>query len=297
VIFHIEPTFFVTQQRLQTFDQKIRGRTLAISMPLLPMLSRQELQAVLAHEFAHFSGRDTLYSIWVSPVFRSLGGSITRLQSMMQSSGSLVQTIINLLLIPPLMFLSIFYEFFASIDAIISRSREFRADWIAAKHFGSGSIVNALKKISQYGIFFAQQQSQLRFKRNNAAESSDESTAGVSSPDATNTDVSEDTLPVPPANEGAKEFDHHFRILSPLGVEILQENLDKAMTAQSGEFDSHPTLLMRINNLPVTPAGEDFANEVLEWELREEKARLIAAYTGMMGQLKQYLEQHPHLSA
>jgi Zn-dependent protease with chaperone function len=108
VIFHIEPTFFVTQQRLQTFDQKIRGRTLAISMPLLPMLSRQELQAVLAHEFAHFSGRDTLYSIWVSPVFRSLGGSITRLQSMMQSSGSLVQTIINLLLIPPLMFLSIF---------------------------------------------------------------------------------------------------------------------------------------------------------------------------------------------
>ena len=66
---------------MKTLDGVVEGRTLAIGMPLLKELSLQELKAVLAHEFSHFSGNDTLYSVFVAPVYKSLGSAIEDLKT------------------------------------------------------------------------------------------------------------------------------------------------------------------------------------------------------------------------
>ena len=61
-------SFHVFQGRaLLLTGQVINGRILHLSAPLIRILSREELGAVLAHEFAHFTGGDTLYSCHVAP--------------------------------------------------------------------------------------------------------------------------------------------------------------------------------------------------------------------------------------
>lgn len=213
VLLHAEPTFFVTQQKMQTFDAVIRGRALALGMPLLPHLSSQELKAILAHEFAHFSGRDTLYSIWVAQIYRGLGESIGRLQQIMSRSSGTLGLVMNILLLPSLLFLGVFHEFFASIDAILSRTRELRADWIAAMHYGRDAFVASMQKVVQYSTHFAKHQNELTFA------------------------------------ETSSIFAQH-RLLAHRDEDELNTYLDNAMAAAEQEFASHPTLRMRIGSVP-----------------------------------------------
>lgn len=282
VILHAQPTFFVTQEKMQTFDARIKGRTLAIGMPLLPFLNSQELKAILAHEFAHFSGNDTLYSIWVAPVFRSLGETIARLHANTASPQNATAAIMSALTLPSIFFLAIFYEYFASIEAIISRSREFRADWVAASHYGSNNFSSALQKVVQYSQLFGKQREE--------------------------TDLRNDLL-----------FESHYRISESIEPEelpkLLQSYLDQAMDRPEGEFDSHPTIRSRIGNLPVQAntaihtqtaseavevmnvAGEtvrvedaptvDGLSESIQRELRSDESALINAYVDVMKQYKE----------
>ena len=61
----------------------------------------------------------------------------------------------KLLLVPAILFLVALYRYFASIDAILSRSREYRADWIAAMSYGSKASVSALQKVVAYSALSA----------------------------------------------------------------------------------------------------------------------------------------------
>jgi Zn-dependent protease with chaperone function len=56
---------FVTDGVVNTFDATLTGRTLCISAPLLRVLTPAELESVLAHELAHFTGDDTIYSHYI----------------------------------------------------------------------------------------------------------------------------------------------------------------------------------------------------------------------------------------
>ncbi|MEM6679423.1 MAG: M48 family metallopeptidase [Pseudomonadota bacterium] len=53
----------------------LEGRVLHLSLPLLRMLTVEELRAVLAHEFAHLTGRDGTYTTRFVPVFSALSNS------------------------------------------------------------------------------------------------------------------------------------------------------------------------------------------------------------------------------
>ena len=135
VILHAEPTFFVTQTRAITLDEQThKGRILAIGAPLLYSLGTGELKSILAHEFAHFTGRDTNYSRTVLPVYRSISSALQALQGV--GGGSTVSVIINVLQMVPRLCIITFIRYFAAIDSLLGRRREMRADHIAVAAFG-----------------------------------------------------------------------------------------------------------------------------------------------------------------
>jgi Zn-dependent protease with chaperone function len=153
VILNADPTFYVTQGGVTTFDGPVKGRTLAIGLPLVKAMDTTELSAVLAHEFAHFTGRDTIYSSLAAPVFRGLQMSVGVL-STTRRVGSSTAVAISFLQIPSLHFLVACAMHFHSITMIISRRRELRADWLAAKSFGTGPFTSALRKTVEISSHF-----------------------------------------------------------------------------------------------------------------------------------------------
>lgn len=286
VILHAEPTFFVTQQKLRIFAAKpssagggtesiLKGRTLAIGMPLLPLLSAKETKAVLAHEFAHFSGRDTLYSVWVGQIYRSLGESLVRLQRMRATAAGLLQGIMSLLILPSILFLALFLAFFAAVDAIVSRARELRADWIAASHYGSAAVAGALQKVVQYSAHFSGWTDKVMRE-------------GI-------------------ALEDPAGLYRQHRAALPQDTAVLQSYLDTAMNAVEHEYASHPTLRTRIANLPKMPNGAITAGEValadedsgdgglaanlIAAELGADEARLSAAVSVSLQQIQALVAQ------
>lgn len=91
---YAEPTFFVTQTKATTLDEKLGGgRILASGAPFLYSLGTAELKSILAHEFAHFTGRGTSHSRAVLPVHRFIFTALLALQGV--GGGSLASLIIS----------------------------------------------------------------------------------------------------------------------------------------------------------------------------------------------------------
>lgn len=143
VLVGYDPTFFVTEFDVRSFDGNHSGRTLFLSAPLLHVLSVDELGAVVGHEMGHFLGEDTAYSRRFYPIYR---GSIESLQVLQSSSHGLSA----IPLIPPMLILSTFIESFASAESSLSRDRELGADAIGAKAASPEAIASALVKLTLY---------------------------------------------------------------------------------------------------------------------------------------------------
>jgi Zn-dependent protease with chaperone function len=146
IILHVFPTFFVTQGRVSLLDGAASGRILALGMPLAGSLSPREFRSVLAHEFAHFAKGDLTYSTVVSPAYRALGTALQKLSS--ADPGGSTGAFMSILRAPSLIFLANSYEYFATIDRMLQRGREFRADRAAADLYGKASFVSALEKVA-----------------------------------------------------------------------------------------------------------------------------------------------------
>jgi Zn-dependent protease with chaperone function len=163
LILHFEPVFFVAQARMKLMDGEVSGRILAMGMPLLKELSLPELKAVLAHEFAHYSGNDTLYSLVVSPVYRGIGSSIQTIRAGSEGGGTF-SGITALLQLPSIYFLINFLEYFSSIDNMLGRSRELRADWLAASQYGKENLIMSLEKASISSALFVKLLDSIKLK-------------------------------------------------------------------------------------------------------------------------------------
>ena len=121
----------------------------AATRGILDLLNDEELEGVMAHEFAHIKNRDIL----ISTVAGMLAGIISYMATMAQwslifgggdeDSGSLLQ----------LLFLIILTPLIATIIQLsISRSREYLADQTGAKFAGTGkSLASALEKLESQG--------------------------------------------------------------------------------------------------------------------------------------------------
>jgi Zn-dependent protease with chaperone function len=239
VILNADPTFYVTQGRQMTLDGQVKGRTLALGMPLLKVMSSSELSSVLAHEFAHFSGRDTLYSSLAAPVHRGLQTSVRVLGSV--RGGSSTAVAVAILQLPSLHFLVACTQFFGSITMLINRRRELRADWIAAQRFGKVAFCSALRKAIEISSDFPESMKTLTW-----------------------------------SNAGGL-FSSYAALLEREPAK-LGEYCCKALEEEESEYSSHPSLTTREGTLPTFKASVDVPAGDLLAELAADEVRLSEAF-------------------
>jgi Zn-dependent protease with chaperone function len=135
----IDDNFFVTEHVLTTEQGDLIGRTLFVSLSLLRHLSVEEAEAVIAHEMAHFSGGDTLFSLKTRPLMARFDLYLAELTD---ASTLLAFNLLNAF--RGLMELSFGKH---------SRDREFRADRLAAEAVGATHIGSALLKLSAFSQY------------------------------------------------------------------------------------------------------------------------------------------------
>jgi Zn-dependent protease with chaperone function len=133
----IDDNFFVTEHSVKVGDQKFSGRTLYASISLIKTMTRSEADAVLAHELAHFSGEDTLYSKRISPLLGKYGAYL----------GALYNGGIS---IPVFYFMHLFWNLYHFSLRKISREREFRADRIGSEMTSPEHMTQSLVKVAAY---------------------------------------------------------------------------------------------------------------------------------------------------
>lgn len=148
VIVGIDDSFFVTEMPITASGTKCSGRTLFVSLSLLRQLHGSEANAILAHEMAHFSGSDTLYSKKISPLLARYGAY---LQALYQ--GGITR--------PIFYFMHCFWALFQLSLGKLSRQREFRADKIAAETTSPRDFAGGLLRIVAFSKFRGQIQKTL----------------------------------------------------------------------------------------------------------------------------------------
>lgn len=123
----------------------VKRRVLTLGLSTMRFLTVGELQAILAHEYAHFSHSDTFYSRFIYQVHLSIENA---LNGMLASGGAL--NYVN----PFYWFLFLYYKCYSLLSAGFSRSREFLADRMACTLYGSDVFSSALTKVCTDGTLF-----------------------------------------------------------------------------------------------------------------------------------------------
>lgn len=132
------------------------GRTnsvLNIGIPSVVGLSVSELQVILAHEFGHFSNRDTT---WNSVTF-TMAAALNNVLSTMPSpwrAGNSFWIMATSTLNPALWALLAYRFLFLVITRGFSRMREILADKLAISLFGCGSFTSGLMKVARNDYVF-----------------------------------------------------------------------------------------------------------------------------------------------
>lgn len=140
IIAGIDDSFFVTEQPVTVGDSVYKGRTLFVSLSLLKQLDGSEADAVMAHEMAHFSGNDTVYSRKIAPLLIRYGNYLQALHE-----GGIT--------IPIYHFMLCFRVLFELSLGKLSREREFRADAIAAQVTSPEDFSSGLMKIVAFSNY------------------------------------------------------------------------------------------------------------------------------------------------
>lgn len=224
IIFHAEPIFFVQHGKVVTFNGKGKGKTLSIGIPLLSYLTVNELRSILAHEFAHFTGKDTIYSIYIAPAYESAITAIRNMQSYINhylKKGSGKQAALILPMLLPNCILKLYFNIFHKSNMKRSRHRELRADSIAAATCGSDSFKSALKKA-----------------------------VGISK-------VFEDIacgqlLGLYREGKQYKNYYQYFKEMSPYVLNAASKFAEEALKQNTNKYDSHPSLKDRLKCFPDT---------------------------------------------
>ncbi len=145
----LDPNFFVTEADVSFINDEATGRTLYISLPLCRLLSVEEFEGVLAHEFGHFVGQDTAYSKRFYPIYRGTSESLQGLYKHISSKGAQ-----GLASLPALAVMGFFLQSFSLAESKISRDRELHADALAADATSARSFGSALIKVHAFAPFW-----------------------------------------------------------------------------------------------------------------------------------------------
>lgn len=137
-------SIYVYQQPSLRNFLKPQKPTLVVGVPLMCLMSKEELGAVLAHEFAHLAQPMTFYKAYlakISNVSVTIGsiGNMGVFMSIYSWPTRLIGKLFSLL-----------YTNFFNVNATeyeeLERRMEFEADTIAAKEFGYGYLLRGLVK-------------------------------------------------------------------------------------------------------------------------------------------------------
>jgi Zn-dependent protease with chaperone function len=251
IVAGIDDNFFVTEHPVTVGDKTYRGRTLFVSLSLLKQLQGGEADAVLAHEMAHFSGQDTLYSKKISPLLSRYGHYLEALHG-----GGVT--------VPIYYYMLCFRALYQLSLRRLSRQREFRADRVALEATSVRDMAGALLRTVAYSKYREDVERDL-FKHERALESANVSerieqgfpqyaARFVSGPDIGQ---------LAPAHP----FDSH-----PPLAERLQ-----ALGLPLDSTDAHPLLAAAGNGqwYRYIPAAEQIERE--QWQHYEEQFRLYHA--------------------
>lgn len=151
IVIGLQPTFYATTANVKLIGNEdvLNGETLYLSLPLMKLFTREELDAVVGHELGHFKAKDTNYSTKFAPVYMNLGNSLSNLAN---TSGSLTA----LAKLPAIFVLSAMYEAFEINIAAISRDREFEADKVGCEASSKEGLVYSLAKVVTYSSLWNQ---------------------------------------------------------------------------------------------------------------------------------------------
>ncbi len=141
IIIYFGDNYFVTQAPVVCYSGISTGRTLVISLPCLYKFTETEFKAILVHEFSHFQGLDTVYSIW----FYGSWGRLSDAYATVSQSNDIAS-------LCAMMLLDSFMQCFVKPKAYFDRLREKRADLNAAKLTSNTAIAGALVKLTVYSI-------------------------------------------------------------------------------------------------------------------------------------------------
>jgi tetratricopeptide (TPR) repeat protein len=119
-------------------------RVLTIGVATLHALTTPELKAILAHEYGHFSNRDTDYNGVLFQVELSLAHTLQGMASLGRYGW----------LNPVFWLLKLYRVIYVLITRGFRRTMELFADRVAAVTYGSKDFSSALEKVSVYGAFF-----------------------------------------------------------------------------------------------------------------------------------------------
>lgn len=145
VVVGIDDNFFVTEMPFDVVakagdtPRRVEGRTLYASLSLLRALSRDEGDAILAHELAHFRAGDTAMSRELNPLLRTFAG--------------FMQTIADTFTFGVGAALVAFRAFFERAARLHGRAAEFAADRVSRDVVGAASTASALWKTAVYARY------------------------------------------------------------------------------------------------------------------------------------------------
>ena len=117
--------------------QRGRRRVMVLGLPLMQVLTVNEMRAVLAHEFGHYHGGDTRLGPWI---YRTREAIERAIRNASRSSG--------LLQLPFLWYGRLFMR----VTQAVSRQQELAADALAARTFGSRSMIGGLRALARGSV-------------------------------------------------------------------------------------------------------------------------------------------------
>ena len=130
--------FYVTEMSVTHNEGKTSGKTLYLSIPLMKLLSTDDIEAIVGHELGHFLGEDTK----LSRDFYPFKFKVAVIQQMLGGSGWSGRSGLYLL--------DYFISCFASIEQEFSRERELAADQQGALATSAAKMAKALLRVHAY---------------------------------------------------------------------------------------------------------------------------------------------------
>lgn len=206
-------------------DNKAK-RVLLLGVGVLKGFRRRAFEAVLAHEYGHFTHRDTAGGEDALRVQQVMFNFAQRMVASGQANGLNVAY----------WFLRIYSALFQRITHGATRLQEIMADRVAARLFGSDNFEEGLRHVVREGVVF------LLLARGETQSSVNEKRAV------------------------ANLYQLSSQQLSEQDARLLEEEVNRSMNRPTKEFDTHPSPLERFDYLKGIPKSTATTPDAAVWD-------------------------------